>query len=294
MTSIVNQPVEHTDCPLCGGDDTNVMIRGSASMQIVRCRRDGLVYVNPRPAARLLAQSFERFVPDENLNGFGIDRRPVLEHEAEAIKRLKPAGTLLDIGCATGVFFEFFAPADWKLFGVDPCVHAAEYAQRRYGAEVFCGHLGEAPWEADRFDVITIIDSLYYFPDPLTALAKANQLLKPDGILALEIPGFTYKLLRERGPLCLLFDGKWSRLRPESYHLYHFSPSTLSQLLDKAGFEIVKAQPEQAPLRRSDLANLFNHLHFGVAQFLYWTSGGHFSIAAKELYIARKIRDVSR
>ena len=201
---------------------------------------------------------------------------------------METAGKLLDIGCATGLFFEYFGAPNWKSFGVEPCACAAEYARQRHGAEVFHGCLEECRWDNGLFDAITILDSLYYFSDPLAALVKANHLLKPDGILAVEIPGLSYKLLRERGPLGWLLDGKWSRLKPESSHFYHFSSSALGLLLSKAGFAILQTLPEQAPLRLSRVQNILSDLHFVASRFLFSISGGRVSIAAKEVYICRK------
>jgi len=280
--------LEQVTCAVCGGNDTSIFLRGSGDISIVRCRRDGFLYINPRPARNALAESFETFVKHDDLKGFAVNRRPTLRREANAILVWKQGGVLLDVGCATGLFFAYFGAPDWKLFGADPCAGAAEYAREHCSADIFHGCLEDSAWNNGFFDVITILDSLYYFADPLAALVKANQLLKPDGILAVEIPGFAYKLFRERGPVCWLLDGTWNRLSPDNGHLYHFSRHTLGLLLGKAGFQMLQALPEEAPLLRSRALNVLNRWQFSVARFLFWVSRGHLSIAAKEFYICRK------
>jgi len=237
-------------------------------------------------------ESFEAFVTDANQHLFEAQRERTLRREALAIKKLKECGSLLDVGCASGAFFANFPRPSWQLFGVEPCQQAADLARGRWQANVFHGVLKDARWPEKAFDVVTILDALYYFPDPLGELREVHRVLKPDGLLAIEIPGFTYKLLRERGPLCWVIDRKWTRMKPESMHLYHFSPRTLRLLLQKAGFEVVKAFPEQAPLGSSKIANAIIHVHFGVSWVLWWLTGGRCSVAAKEFYICRKCEPV--
>lgn len=285
--------IERVPCALCGQSDAATFIQGCGPRQIVRCRRDGLVYVSPRLPATHIVESFGTFVTDENQDLFESQRGRTLRREAGQIKALKRGGSLLDVGCATGPFFANFPEPSWRLFGVEPCRQGADYARRRYQADVFQGVLRDAHWPEEFFDVVTILDSLFYFPNPLVELMEARRVLKRDGVLALEIPGFTYKLLRERGPLCWLFDRKWSRLKPESMHLYHFSPRTLRLLLEKAGYRVVKAFPQQAPLGRSKAADALNHIHFGISRLLWWLTGGRCSIAAKEFYICRKLDPVA-
>jgi 2-polyprenyl-3-methyl-5-hydroxy-6-metoxy-1,4-benzoquinol methylase len=96
-------------------------------------------------------------------------RREKRGGEAEAIKRLKPGGNLLDIGCATGVSFENFGRGGWRLCGVDTASLGANIARARQGAQVFDGTLAEARYPWGFFDVVSILDTLYYDPNPRAA-----------------------------------------------------------------------------------------------------------------------------
>jgi SAM-dependent methyltransferase len=279
--------LERVPCAICGQDDTATFVQGRGPRQIVRCKRDGLLFVNPRPVRERLQVVGEQFVNERNRALFESQRDAMLRREAEAILAVKSGGALLDVGCATGQFFKNF-PASWRLFGVEPCLYAVEQAKGHYNAEVRHGSLIEARWPAQSFDVVTIIDALYYFADPLDDLREAGRILKSDGILALEIPGYTHKLLRDRGPLCLLLDRKWSRLDPDGRPLYHYSPRTLSLLLRKAGFIISKRLVEQAPLGRSGIADAMNWAHYGFTRAVFGMTAGHLSLAAKEFYLCRK------
>jgi SAM-dependent methyltransferase len=221
---------------------------------------------------------------------FTLFRREVLRREAEAIKSMKSGGNLLDIGCATGTFFENFIGPTWHLYGVETSPLGVELAISHYGAEVFCGTLREAGYPSAFFDVVSILDTLYYIPDPRAELMEIKRILKDDGLLAIEIPGLTYRLLRDRGPVCWVLDGKWSRLSPESWHLYYFSPSTLNLLLTSVGFRVIKVIPEQASLGRGEFLRILNDLHFALARLLFKITAGRFSFASKELYLAMKMK----
>ncbi len=279
--------LEYVNCIFCGRNDVELAITSAGPAGIVKCRNDGLLYMNPRPEVSSVRAFHTRFVREDNLELFDGYRKKILQREAEAVKRVKPAGNLLDIGCATGTFFESFQSGAWRLHGVDSSPLGVEAARSKYNANVFCGTLREAQYPAEFFDVVTILDTLYYFPDPKAELVEAHRILKNDGLLAVELPGLAYSLLRERGPLCWLLDGKWMR-GFGSVHLYYFSPSTTRVLLQSTGFQVTKMIPEQASLGRQGISRLLNNLHFAVTRLLFTASVGRVSIAGKEFWLAVK------
>ena len=276
-------------CLLCKEDDAKVVSRGSGPAQVVQCRKDGLMYLNPRPADRCLQELHRNFVRNDNVELFDGYRRAMLQREAGIIKRTKPGGNLLDIGCATGTFFHAFKGAEWHLFGVDTSTLGVEKARREYGAAVFCGTLPEARYPSRFFDVVTMLDTLYYLPDPVAELREIHRILKDDGVLAIEIPGLGYTLAREQGPLCWLLDRKWRRGLANSFHLYYFSPKTIQSLLSMAGFSLLQMFPEQASFRGRIIDRALSEIHFGLARLLHWITARRISISGKEFYLAAKV-----
>src|SRR5215472_6445401 len=111
--------LEYVNCILCGRNHVEPAIRTAGAAVIVKCRNDGLLYMNPRPEVSSVRAFHTRFVREDNIEIFDGYRRKILQREARAIKRIKPAGNLLDIGCATGTFFESFQSRAWRLYGVD-------------------------------------------------------------------------------------------------------------------------------------------------------------------------------
>ncbi len=279
---------EKVNCLLCGEDSTDTLVADGVPARIVRCKNDGLVYLSPRPTRSHIRQFHHQFVRQDNLDLFDSYRRRTLRREAHIIQRLKRPGALLDIGCATGTFLEQFAAPPWRLHGVETSPVGAELARTRAGADVFCGTLRKAAYPSKCFDVVTVLDTFFYFPAPRRELGEIRRILKDDGLLAIEIPGFRYRKFRDRGLICYLADGRWSRISPRNPDLYYFSPATLKALLDSAGFRIRRVIPQQAPTRRNPLLQCMNHLHFNLHKGLFAITRGRTSFAAKEMYIVEK------
>jgi len=279
---------EKVACVLCGSTETDVQTRGTGHANIARCRKDGLLFLNPRPRLNAIAAHRSGFVRNDNIEWFTAFRHAALEREARPVQTLKAGGALLDIGCATGTFFEFFPRDCWRLYGVDTSHTGVEIARERYGAEVVCGTIRDARYAAKSFDVISVLDTLYYAPNPLEELNEIARVLKDDGLLAVEIPGHNYRAIREKGPMCWLLDGVWRRNLADYNHLYFFSPDTLRRLLREAGFRVIRMCLEPASLSRGAISTLVNAGHFAVARLLFYATAGRVSIAGKELYLAVK------
>ena len=279
---------EKVNCLLCDGDATDTLVADGSPGRIVRCKNDGLVYVSPRPTDSHIRAFHHQFVRQDNLDLFDSYRRRTLRKEAHIIQRLKRPGTLLDIGCATGTFLEQFTAPPWRLHGVEPSPVGAELARTRAGADVFCGLSREAVYPSKYFDVVTVLDAFFCFSTPRRELAEIRRILKDDGLLAIEIPGFRYRKFRDRGLICYLADGRWSRISPRNSDLYYFSPATFKTLLDNAGFRIRQVIPQQAPTRRNPLLQCLNRLHFNLNKGLFAITLGRTSFAAKEMYIVEK------
>jgi 2-polyprenyl-3-methyl-5-hydroxy-6-metoxy-1,4-benzoquinol methylase len=109
--------------------------------------------------------------------------------------------TLLDVGCAHGLFLEMTA----KVQGVEPH-HAVAQSTRSKGFVVRKGYFPSALANSERFDVIVFNDVLEHIPNIQKCLAACHRMLNHDGILVLNLPnsrGILYwlsKILRGFGP----------------------------------------------------------------------------------------------
>src|SRR5258708_6733366 len=98
-------------CTICGGAETELVATNSG-FSIVRCKHDGLVYVNPQPDD----EELERFYASEcyfsrkegatiGYADYLADKPAILKNSTRVIQELNkhcPRGRFFDMGCAYG------------------------------------------------------------------------------------------------------------------------------------------------------------------------------------------------
>ncbi len=238
--------MEYIACNLCGGDDYQILfdgrdrtLGGTETFQSVRCRKCGLIYLNPRPTLSEIDQyyppQYEPFTRyDQPLSWFGrLGYRVSMNKKYRiAVRGIKP-GKLLDVGCGNGDFLGWIKNHGWEVYGLDPSPVAVEAARKR-GLEIFRGQLFDAPYLPASFDVITMWDVLEHVHDPLANLKRVAKLLKPGG-------RFTVTLPNPDGLDFRLFGRLWTGLDVPR-HLYVYSRKPLIALLEKAGLTVDSAR----------------------------------------------------
>ena len=111
-------------------------------------------------------------------------------------------GRLLEIGSSVGLFLDEAQRRGWDATGIEPSRWAAEKA-RGLGVRVFNGALDEFVPNDGPFDVVASWDVWEHLDDPMKALDRTFELLRPGGILVfttLNMGGFGAKLFRGRWP----------------------------------------------------------------------------------------------
>jgi SAM-dependent methyltransferase len=100
----------------------------------------------------------------------------------ERIIAASPGPDVLDVGCGTGIEARQFQAAGCRVLGVEPDPRMAQFA-RRSGLEVEVA--GFEAWDpAGRtFDAV-IAGQAWHWVDPVAGAAKAAQVLRPGGRLA--------------------------------------------------------------------------------------------------------------
>ncbi len=141
-------------------------------------------------------------------------------------------GRLLDIGCATGKFIYSMKRAGWEVFGVETNKNACLYARKVLELNAFNGDLLQAKYGSEYFDVVNMSQVLEHLPSPLNELKESHRILKKNGILIIELPNLN--------KLETAIFGKYWYGWDLPRHRFHFSVKTLSALLDKTNFKVLK------------------------------------------------------
>lgn len=277
-------------CPICGPGPARLFVRSNGK-DVLRCSC-GLLFSSPRPSTADIRAHFENeyIAGNERVEVDFISlRERTLREEAQIVKALRPeGGRLLDVGAASGAFLRCFAgDARWSAEGVEPSHVAARYARERLGVVVRRGFLQDQRIPDSSFDVVISLDSFYFHPDPNEDLREMARILKPAGLLVIEIPGLTFRLLKNSGLICRLLYGETARLNA-GLHLYFYSARTLGMLAAKHGFVLERVIPQQGPIYGPPLLRLTNRAFFVTARALHRLSGGRANLVPKELLVFRR------
>jgi 2-polyprenyl-3-methyl-5-hydroxy-6-metoxy-1,4-benzoquinol methylase len=146
---------------------------------------------------------------------------------------------LLDVGAAAGYFVKVAQDDGWMAQGVEPSRWMAKYAKEKLDVKVQPGVIQDHKFKSESFDAITYWDVLEHVPNPLSDLKKTNKLLRKGGTLIVNYPDFDSLPAK-------IFKRKWWFIL--SIHLWYFTPQTITKLLNKAGFKVIKIQPHYQAL----------------------------------------------
>lgn len=182
--------------------------------------------------------------------------------DLRSIDKLKPGkGTLLDIGCALGLFLHEAKQDGWEVFGSDVSERAVRYVLEKYGIKVFLGDLERVNLENRCFDAVTAWDVIEHVRAPEELLKAANRILKQDGLLVIRTPNSMGLFLKAVMLVNLVPGEHLAKIGPRfKHHIYLFSARALTLLLKKSGFDIIRIEKDAEDLIIIDKPNLFNYI----------------------------------
>lgn len=227
-------------CNLCKSEN-HQQLYNVKGYNIVKCVECGLVFINPQPTPEEIQEVYanQQIVfngaGESGLNDY-LNRKDtmvkVLGYDGRlfGIEKHVNKGKILDIGCAAGFFLDYARSKGWDACGIEISPWAREIAQLQLGLNIFNKTLKELAFPDNHFDVITMYDVLEHTADPLSELQEVFRVLKPGGLLVLNLPNINSLLAR-------INKSNWLKLDPPQ-HLYHFTPETISRMVNSVGFKV--------------------------------------------------------
>ncbi len=107
----------------------------------------------------------------------------------EVLKDLPPRAHVLDAGCGTGGMLSKLRCLE--AYGVDLSCSAVEHCRERGLPRVIVASTHELPFGDQFFDAVLSLDVLYHKEvDENRALAEMTRVLKPGGLLVMNLPAF--------------------------------------------------------------------------------------------------------
>lgn len=291
---------ETVPCPGCQGETFQHLLSTSdhltqlgGDFNLVRCCQCQLVITNPRPTPECLGyfypSEYSPYEPDETKDSWWVRllERSALRADfgypprAGLLTRLlarlayqkfptrrkrhewfpyRAGGKLLDVGCGGGVFLERMRDFGWDVMGLELAADVAQRVERRTGIPIQVGTLPHAKLGPASFDAVTMWHVLEHVPDPRGLLKEAAKLLRPRGLLVIEVPNIESATFAEFGP-------HWYGLELPR-HFQHFSPSTLAGMLPAGEFRNVDVQ--QIGSRSWIKRSVERALDAGRTEFSHW------------------------
>lgn len=238
-------------CNICGRDDWQVRFPATGTNstgldvdafrctcdgyghhpQIVQCNHCGHVYANPRWVADDIMDAYMAVEDTTYLREKVAREKTFLKHLVALEKFTGPGQgrPLLDVGAYIGVFVDVACKRGWQAIGIEPSSWAIKTAMAD-GIPVIQGTLAASALDERRFEVITMWDVIEHLDDPSAELSRTYELLNPGGLVAvhtMDVDSLVAKAMGERWPWLM------------DMHVHYFNRSSLRQLLEQNGFEIL-------------------------------------------------------
>lgn len=158
-----------------------------------------------------------------------------------ALRMLPPGQRLLDVGCWNGDFLAQVREAGLfaDLYGIDLIASSVDAARAKgFKAQVVDLNQHPLPFRDGEFDAVTMLAVLEHLFDPYAVIHEVHRVLRPGGVLAIDVPNvgsFTNRLRILCGRLPVTSgDPGW-----DGGHLHYFTKHAFDQFLRGAGFEIL-------------------------------------------------------
>ena len=221
-------------CPACGTATRQQFLYDKNGCHILRCTQCGLGRAETGdfdPGSYYTADYFSGGHDDGYADYLGAE--PILRREfagtVDFIRRFKPSGRLLDVGCAYGFFLQE-AKQVYDVSGIELAEDAAAHC-RQTGLRVLSGIADEASLtELGAMDVIVLLDVIEHLPSPAETLALCARHLNPGGVLVITTGDF--------GAMTARLAGAHWRLMTPPQHLWFFSRDSIRRMAAPLGLAL--------------------------------------------------------
>lgn len=249
-----------THCPFCDCAQLDFLFTAQDTLHCLpgewgvrRCHECGLMLTSPRPDRSAISQ----FYPADYQPFSAPHAQRVRPSAMRALKSLfdpkehllphqiRP-GRALEVGCGSGRYLARLAADGWDVQGLEPSGKTVNHTRKRLDVPISIGSIESATFEEASFDLIVAVMVLEHLHSPVEDIKKLFSWLRPGGYLTGSVPNcgsweFNY------------FGSDWYALQVPT-HLFHYTPATLTAVLEHSGFTHVKI------VHQRNVNNLMVHL----------------------------------
>jgi 2-polyprenyl-3-methyl-5-hydroxy-6-metoxy-1,4-benzoquinol methylase len=235
-----------TQCPCCGAETGN--FNGQAlsvfGIDYFRCRKCGHVFVQEQPTneahQKMFSESESHSATYVNKAALDLRLRQVVAPKLDwcvaqysNLHKGKIPSSALDVGAGGGHFLAVAARSGISVEGFELSKSSRTFARENFGLSLNEGDFLSA--DLAPVDLVTLWGLLEYVCEPAPFLQKARNILRPGGMLVVEVPRAD-----ALGTVAQSFsDSVVARHMDPTSHVQAFSDESLMTLLFRSGFKPV-------------------------------------------------------
>lgn len=164
------------------------------------------------------------------------------------LKYCTPPARVVELGCAHGSFVALMQQAGFRASGVEMSPWVVAYGKETFGIDVQVGPVEALDIARGSLDAIAMMDVMEHLPDPTATMSYCLELLKPDGILLIQMPDFVEGLPYEA---LVETNGPFLEQLKEDEHLYLYSKRAAAEFFHRLGADHIAF--EQAVFAHYDM-----------------------------------------
>jgi 2-polyprenyl-3-methyl-5-hydroxy-6-metoxy-1,4-benzoquinol methylase len=235
------------------------MVYQKEGTQIIDCEICGFKHINPVPSDTEIDSFYKKTYFNQIREGKkGMNLKHFLEGENEANSEMQwlkstsysdvneilshlideKSRNLCDVGCGSGFFLKYMSNLGWNSIGIEPSENADYESQNlrifNTTLDVFISQYKEYN---HFFDAVTLFGVLEHATNPSGMIDSVKQLLKPGGILFVNVPN-DFSVLQLAANKSLNIEPWWPSI-PD--HINYFSMDSLKKFLESTGFSTIEA-----------------------------------------------------
>ena len=236
------------NCPICNSTQFKSFLEvedyflSHEIFTIQKCNSCKFVFTNPRPSEIDIGKYYqsEEYISHSSSSESITDkiyyavRNYTTKQKFNLINKHYKTGKILDIGCGTGEFLNFFKTHGWETMGIEPNNTARKTAIKKYGLTIHQENKINELVKSS-FEIITMWHVLEHVLDLNLRVRQLKHLIKKNGILVIAVPNIESRDAN-------IYGKYWAALDVPR-HLYHFNQSAIHNLFSKEGFEIIETHP---------------------------------------------------